>query len=146
MACARALGLTTLPIVCVNVDGYYENFKLMLDRAYEDELIKLKPEQIVYFVPTAEEAVRLIEEAQKDNGGSHLQPKLKKRASTLKRSSFMENPSILNWFRRSSSSFSTDNVKSADTASQGISLSPWVLPFVVGLTIGGLVGARSRSS
>jgi hypothetical protein len=31
MACSRQIGLSTLPIVCVNVDGFYEPFRTMLE-------------------------------------------------------------------------------------------------------------------
>mmetsp|Transcript_45732 Transcript_45732/g.51172 ORF Transcript_45732/g.51172 Transcript_45732/m.51172 type:complete len:115 (-) Transcript_45732:147-491(-) len=61
MACARHLNLNQLPIVCVNVDGYYEPFREMLDRAYYDELISLPPNEIVNFVSSAEEAIRFVE-------------------------------------------------------------------------------------
>jgi len=61
MACARHLELNTLPIVCVNVDGYYEPFREMLHRAYEDKLIRMEPEQIIWFADTAEDAVRFVE-------------------------------------------------------------------------------------
>lgn len=62
MACTRNLGLSHIPIVCVNVDGYYEAFRNMLDRAYEDKLTKLSPSEIIHFEPTAEDAVRWIED------------------------------------------------------------------------------------
>mmetsp|Transcript_14092 Transcript_14092/g.29784 ORF Transcript_14092/g.29784 Transcript_14092/m.29784 type:complete len:427 (+) Transcript_14092:59-1339(+) len=61
MACARHLELNALPIVCVNVDGYYEPFREMLDRAHHDKLIRLEPETIVRFADSAEEAVRFVE-------------------------------------------------------------------------------------
>jgi predicted Rossmann-fold nucleotide-binding protein len=61
MACARHLNLNQLPIVCVNVDGFYEPFRQMLQQAWDDELIKLPPSQIVHFAPNAEDAVRWIE-------------------------------------------------------------------------------------
>lgn len=61
MACARHLNLNTLPIVCVNVDGYYEPFREMLNRAYADELIRLPPHEIVQFASSAEDAIRFVE-------------------------------------------------------------------------------------
>jgi len=61
MACARHLNLNQLPIVCVNVDGYYEPFREMLDRAYYDELISLPPNEIVNFATSAEEAIMFVE-------------------------------------------------------------------------------------
>lgn len=62
MACARHLNLNNLPIVCVNVDGYYEPFREMLHRAYVDKLIHLPPDQIVRFASGAEDAVRFVED------------------------------------------------------------------------------------
>jgi len=62
MACARHLNLNQLPIVCVNIDDYYEPFRDMLDRAYYDELIRLPPHEIVHFASSAEEAIRFVEE------------------------------------------------------------------------------------
>jgi Possible lysine decarboxylase len=62
MACARNIGLSQLPIVCVNTNGYYEPFKEMLQRAWEDQLTKLEPHQIVHFSETAQEAVQWVEE------------------------------------------------------------------------------------
>ena len=136
MACARNIGLSNLPIVVVNVDGYYEPFKQMLDRAYIDELIKLKPEQIVHFVPTAEDAVKWLE----GQGGKakldDLQPKLRKRQSALKRSSFMDSPSIAHWFRRGSSSDGDEDRKK-------VVLPTWTIPFLVGLTLGVVVGTKT---
>ena len=61
MACARGIGLTHLPIVCVNVDGYYEPFRQMLERAYRDKLIKLQPHELVHFEPTAMQALQWLE-------------------------------------------------------------------------------------
>jgi predicted Rossmann-fold nucleotide-binding protein len=61
MACARGIGLSTLPIVCVNCDGYYDPFYDILVRAYEEQLTKCRPEELVHFVATAEEAVRWVE-------------------------------------------------------------------------------------
>ena len=61
MACARHLKLNQLPIVCVNVDGYYEPFRQMLHRAYADKLIHLPPDEIVRFADGAEDAVRFVE-------------------------------------------------------------------------------------
>ena len=61
MACARHLNLNQLPIVCVNIHGYYEPFREMLDRAYRDELIRLPPNEIIHFASSAEDAIRFIE-------------------------------------------------------------------------------------
>jgi len=100
MACARHLGLISLPIVCVNVNSYYDPFREMLERAYEDELIKLPPHEIVHFASTAEEAVRWIEGEKSGNQKEPGKPAARK-ASVLKRSSFMSPESGI--FRRMSS-------------------------------------------
>lgn len=101
MACARHLGLIDLPIVCVNVNDYYEPFKEMLHRAYDDELIKLMPHEIVHFSPSAEEAVKWIEaeKARTLGRGSQTKKHLLREASALKRSSFMS--ADIGVFRRS---------------------------------------------
>eukprot|EP00527_Entomoneis_sp_CCMP2396_P005993 CAMPEP_0198139312 /NCGR_PEP_ID=MMETSP1443-20131203/2651_1 /TAXON_ID=186043 /ORGANISM="Entomoneis sp., Strain CCMP2396" /LENGTH=312 /DNA_ID=CAMNT_0043801417 /DNA_START=29 /DNA_END=964 /DNA_ORIENTATION=- len=91
MACARNIGLTKIPIVCVNIDGYYEPFRQMLDRADKDKLIKLKPEEIVHFVNSAEEAVQWCEEAQHHNGPSIV---LKKREEALRSQSVLGSPIV----------------------------------------------------
>jgi len=67
MACARHLGMISTPIVCVNVNNYYEPFRQMLKQAYDDSLIKLKPSEIIHFASTAEEAVRWIESVQESS-------------------------------------------------------------------------------
>jgi hypothetical protein len=144
MACARNIGLTNLPIVVVNVDNYYENFKQMLDRACKDELIKVKPEEIVHFVPSAEGAIKWIE-AQGKAKLDGLQPKLKKRASALKRSSFMDSPSIQGWFRGLSFSSHGESAE-GESGDSTFSLPSWALPFVAGIAIGATIGARTLVS
>lgn len=64
LACARNIGMSSIPIVCVNIDGYYDPFRVMLQRAWNDKLTKLRPEQIMHFADTAEEAIQWIEEVQ----------------------------------------------------------------------------------
>jgi hypothetical protein len=87
MACSRHLGLIKLPIVCINVDGYYDPFVEMLQRAYEDKLVKATPGEIVHFCSTAEEAVRWIED-QKENKTKSKAPALKRRMTSFRRGSF----------------------------------------------------------
>ncbi|CAB9496193.1 riboside 5'-monophosphate phosphoribohydrolase [Seminavis robusta] len=135
MACARNLGLISLPIVCVSVDGYYDNFRAMLDRAFEDCLIRNRPEDVVHFVSTSEEAVRWIEmqddlKKAKGNEATAL-PSVKTRASVLRKTSFLSTPAV---FTRSMSWFSADD-------GDGDAVS-WSFPalgtivFVLGVTVG----------
>jgi uncharacterized protein (TIGR00730 family) len=109
MACARQIGLSSLPIVCVNVDGFYDPFRTMLERAGKDDLLHLEPSKIVHFEETAEDAVKWIENT---SSLGLVDVKLKRRSSTLRRSSFLHNPILgknESWIsgviRRSSSIF-----------------------------------------
>jgi len=91
MACARNIGLSTLPIVCVNVNGYYDDFRNILERAWLDKLTKLQPEDILHFEDTAEAAVRWVEEAQAGRASNKI--KLGKRSTPmLRRTSVMNVP------------------------------------------------------
>lgn len=94
MACARHLGLIDLPIVCIDVDNYYQPFRNMLDRAHEDELIRLPPSQIVHFASNVEEAVSWCEEEAAKNADAknketaqNQDKKVRRRSSDWKRSS-----------------------------------------------------------
>jgi hypothetical protein len=61
MVCAKNLAFVDMPIVCVNVDGYYEPFRAMLDRAHSDKLLRNRPETILHFEPTSLQAVKWVE-------------------------------------------------------------------------------------
>jgi len=87
MACSRHLGLIDLPIVCINVNNYYDPFVDILNRAYKDQLIRLEPHKIVHFAPTSEEAIRWIEEQRHEDEATRDE-KLKRSKSVMKRSSF----------------------------------------------------------
>ena len=66
MVCAKNLAFNDMPIVCVNINGYYEPFREMLDRAYSDKLLRNKPETILHFEPTQISAVKWIEKITKE--------------------------------------------------------------------------------
>ena len=89
MACARQLGLTKLPIVVVNVDKYYEPFRLMLERAWEEKLAKLPADEILHFEDTAEGAVKWIEAIQGVEGPAAA---LLKRTAALRSESMLHTP------------------------------------------------------
>ena len=91
MACARHLNLNKLPIVCINVDGYYEPFREMLEKAYKDELITLLPEDIVHFASSSEEAIQWIELEKLEDRSEESRRQAKsfrRKKSIIKRSSF----------------------------------------------------------
>jgi choline dehydrogenase-like flavoprotein len=92
MACARNIGLTKLPIVCVNVDGYYDPFRDMLERAWHDKLTKLAPQDIVHFENTAQDAVEWIEAVQGSSDRPSTSTTLKKRLEVLRSTSILTPP------------------------------------------------------
>lgn len=48
-----SLGFRDVPIVCVNVNGYYDSFQQMLERAFADKLIYRPPNDLLGMEPTA---------------------------------------------------------------------------------------------
>lgn len=74
IACGKQVGFNNLPIVCVNVDGYYNDFQNMLKRAHSDGLLYMDPDDIVHFENTSELAIHWIEkkcvDAKKDGNPS----------------------------------------------------------------------------
>ena len=48
-----SLGFRDVPIVCVNVNGYYDSFQQMLERAFADKLIYRPPNDLLGIEPTA---------------------------------------------------------------------------------------------
>ena len=140
MACARNLDIMDLPIVCVNVDGYYDAFLTILQRAYNDRLIMRKPEDIVHFEPTSSEAVQWIEKevAQKQlaskSKNHDTKVKIRKKTSFLKKAQSMCNwPPFPMFFSWGSSSLDDEEMI---IKSRKYDLYPYALTFVAGLTIG----------
>ena len=43
-----------MPIVCVNVDVYYDSFKAILSRAHDEGLLYSHPRDILHFEETPE--------------------------------------------------------------------------------------------
>merc|ERR1712137_484534 len=142
MACARNIGLTDIPIVCVNAGGYYEPFKQMLKNAYEDELIKWRPEQVVHFVPTAADAVRWCEEQALTEKSGPTSIKKRDGGSLMKKSSFFDSPSIASWFEKVLSRSSSKSWEEGKLVEKK-SMASWVIPFVAGVGIGAVVAMRS---
>lgn len=96
MACARGIGLSNVPIVCVNCDGYYDPFYEMLVRAYDDKLTKFLPDELVHFESTAEAAVQWVEAIcngkQPPTNSSSGKLSLRKKTSILRKSSMLHLP------------------------------------------------------
>lgn len=166
MACARHLNLNPLPIVCVNVDGFYEPFRTMLQQAWSDELIKLPPEDIVHFAPSAEEAVRWIETEKgrqdcieddvpaasstaTESSSQRTISSRRNNISFLQKSSFFSASSYQNAGRTSFFSWpstvseerigdETNSIVAARTSSS-TTFVPWVLTFASGAALGALL-------
>jgi predicted Rossmann-fold nucleotide-binding protein len=97
MACVRHLGLREIPIVCVNVEGYYDAFQQMLQRAWDDQLIQRKPHEVVHFEPTSKAAIEWIEQQHKHVTSSSNHPKVKVRGeggAALKTSNWQRNEAL----------------------------------------------------
>ncbi|KAL7529317.1 hypothetical protein ACHAWF_002932, partial [Thalassiosira exigua] len=108
MACARHVGFHSLPIVCVNVDGYYDPFVAMLERAHDDELLYKHPKDILHFERTPEEAVRWIEDHLAARTEKVERGAIARRTSMLKRmQSNVSGASLAAW-RRFESFFGDD--------------------------------------
>lgn len=93
MACARNIGLSSIPIVCVNINGFYDPFRLMLERAWADKLTKLRPEQIIHFSDSSQEAIQWIEAVQGSKAEDQVVPSTTKRG-LLRLSSVMNTSNV----------------------------------------------------
>lgn len=146
MACARGIGLTNLPIVCVNVDGYYENFRQMLLRAHEDELTYMEPDEILHFEDTAQCAVRWLEEkvasSREDEASSSSRPKLMTRKSVLRKSSFISAPVTPNGSNNSFGRWKNGELVLNDSWA----IPRWTLTFVAGLAVGLVAASQMNRS
>ena len=92
MACAKQIGLISIPIVCVNVNGYYDPFQKMLDRAHEDSFLYKLPTDILHFEDSSVEAIQYIEKQyaakateERKNKATPAKKKLQRNPSMLKR-------------------------------------------------------------
>jgi len=149
MACARGIGLSNLPIVCVSVEGYYEPFADMLQRAYDDQLTKLPPHEIVHFVDTAAQAVEWIEVI--CSGTTVTSPvKSKKLSMALRSMSVLHNPVV---GRSKSSSFTESISRWSDWSSSATNNGDennamvWVAPvltFLAGVAVGAVAFSKRR--
>mmetsp|Transcript_27181 Transcript_27181/g.56219 ORF Transcript_27181/g.56219 Transcript_27181/m.56219 type:complete len:163 (+) Transcript_27181:1-489(+) len=146
MACARHLGLTSIPIVCVNVDGYYDTFMTILMRADEDQLLYKKPHDIVHFEETPEAAVLWIEnhisEFKKEAEQRHP---IKKRTSAIRKMDSNVSGSTLSvWGRMSSFLGDEPALVSQKKDVDGSKVLRYAVVFAAGMSLGLLV-ANNRS-
>ena len=135
MACAKNINLFHKPIICVNVDGFYNDFRNMLIRADNDKLMRLKPEEIISFADSAEEAIRIMEEL-------HLKAKTLQQNSTLPKMEVKSEKSIgrKNGWEQNQSSQN----KTAALAEKYRRNSTIALTFAVGGLVGFLLAAKKK--
>lgn len=111
MVCSRQIGLMDIPIVCVNIDGFYDSFAQILDRAYREKFLYKSPSDLLHFLPSSAEAVdyieRYISNKKVNQDGSMVV--VEKRSERIRRT-LKRRPSILASFLNISlSSHDSDN-------------------------------------
>lgn len=65
-ACLKGIGLSATPICVVDVNGFYEGFRMQLQRAQDDLLLYGDPDRLVHFETTPEGALNWCEAQLKD--------------------------------------------------------------------------------
>jgi hypothetical protein len=141
MACARNIGLSKLPIVCVNVDQYYEPFRDMLQRAYDEKLTKHAPEQLVEFCDTALDAIQWVETVVLHGTPAPPTVEVQRRKTTLRKSSVLHTPvtgNLFSWSRSSTADpliedIDEDSLKGRVSVPSWYTLSLVALGFVSGV-------------
>lgn len=126
MACSKQIGLIDIPIVCVNVDGYYDSFDSMLQRAHEDQFLYKHPSDILHFEPDSEKALDWVEKTistaakqKKEKRVEDLEEQEEKKddsaATTSKRKTIVRKQSLL---KRMMSAFNVPAATLSNDASQ----------------------------
>mmetsp|Transcript_32221 Transcript_32221/g.47611 ORF Transcript_32221/g.47611 Transcript_32221/m.47611 type:complete len:275 (+) Transcript_32221:65-889(+) len=131
MACARQIGFIQMPIVCVNVNGYYDSFKNMLERAHKDKFLYKNPNEILHFEETSAKAVKYVEDILTNVGKNYVRKKknLEKRPSTLQR--------MMSAFNVPSNFVSTeDKDDKSDFSPKLFSMAPLAVAFLLGVSTG----------
>ena len=142
MACARHIGLHHMPIVCVNVDGYYDHFMTILQRAHTDELLYKHPKEIVHFESTSETAVRWVEKFLADPENVKKKREVKKRSSMLKRAESNLSGNAVSAWSRMASFFGDADVGQLGSAPERKSFYNNMLVFAAGLSVGLLIAQK----
>ena len=142
MACARHIGLHHMPIVCVNIDGYYDNFLTILQRAHEEEMLYKHPHEIVHFERTAEAAVEWVETFLNNPDNVQKAREVKKRSSVLKR--MESNFSGVSAWGRMASFFGDAADTESSESMVSVSLLNGIVLFVAGVSVGLMVSTKSK--
>ena len=133
MACGKQIGFVKIPVVCVNVDGYYDSFKEMLARAHEDNFLYKLPTDILHFEDTSEKAIEYIEEvltfSQDAIETNSMKSILERKPSLLERmmSAYDNFPSF---------DYTADEYDDDRAFSRLVNLIPYAVTFVAGMAMG----------
>ena len=93
-ACARGIGLATIPIVVVNKNGFYDPFLRIMERAYQEGLTKLQPDELIHFESDAEGAVQWIESVHSKVDPNLQQLEPRESREVIRKSSMMTIPPL----------------------------------------------------
>lgn len=138
MACAKQIGLISIPIVCVNVNGYYDPFQKMLDRAHEDSFLYKLPTDILHFEDSSVEAIQYIEKQYAAKATEERKNKV-----TLAKKKLQRNPSML---KRMMSAFNapTDVDTNDDVNFERAKEIRLPLVFIMGIAVGIVMKAQHK--
>ena len=139
MACARQIGLITIPIVCVNINGYYDPFRQMLERAHADQFLYKHPSEILHFEDTSIEAIDYIE---KVISGEVIKKRIKRKPSFIKR--MMSTYNIPSKFSSMVSSMDLEDDDLSDSSHWSVKTFPFALTFVTGVALGITMQSQTR--
>lgn len=145
MACGRNIGLHNIPICLVNINGYYDPFMQILQRAYDEKLTKLEPDKLIHACKTPREAVEWLEYASAAEDKLPLVD-LPTRRKRLRQNSFFPGSALASedsWLGRSFSQLSEAYVEHEDTIGQVIRSLALV---GVGTMLGFLLNERRASN
>ena len=95
MVCLKGIGLSTIPIVCVNCNGFYNSFRDMLEKAYNEGLMRHAPDTLVYFTDTPEEALEWMELSSEEKARRSAQSQPPARSARTTRSLLSRPPYIV---------------------------------------------------
>ena len=139
MACSKQIGIINIPIVCVNIDGYYDPFRSILQRAHEDEFLYKHPNDILHFETTSAKALEWIEK-KLDGMIDEDEEKKKKVVLTRQKSLLQRMMSTFNLPSNALHLVSESEDYSESTSDVGMK---YLLVFTIGLSFG-LASVKSR--
>lgn len=144
MACARQIGFVNMPIVCVNVDGFYDPFLEMLERAYQDEFLYKHPSEILHFENTSKDAIHYIEKylaGEYPHGKEWKKKPIKRKPSMIQRMMSTYNLPFLS-ITASESELESTNIGDED----GNRYLSHVITLLGGIAIGMMINVKSKGN